>query len=99
MWVNRLEPFKPDQSVVARYADILRRYGTKPNAVKFALQGSNYDANYRMMINRDSKAVAKLRELSGLAKVDPVYLVSENDLPDISILIDMATVMVGAGVW
>lgn len=99
VWVNRLHVFKPNPEVVARYKDILRRYGTHPNATKYAAQGSNYDANYRMRLTRDSKSIAELRKIAVEAKENPVYLVSENDMPDIGILIDIATRMTGSGVW
>lgn len=98
-YINRRNEFKPNPEVVARYDELLRRYGTNPNAVKFAMQGSNYDANYRRRINRDSKAIKTLREITIKAKTDPVYLVKETDKPDISILINMAEIMAGAGVW
>jgi len=99
VYVNRLDEFKPNVETANKYMDLLRRFGTNPNAVKFALQGSYYDATYRNHINRDSRAIKTLREIAVKAKTEPVYLVKENELPDINILVDMATIMVGAGVW
>jgi len=99
VYVNRLNEFKPNPDMVKEFNDILRRYGSNPNARRYAEQGTYYDANYRLRINRDSKAIKTLREIAVKAKVDPVYLVKEDDLPTIPILISMATTMVDAGVW
>jgi hypothetical protein len=99
VYVNRLDEFKISPHILAEYNDLLRRFGTKPSARVYAEQGVSYDANYRMRINRDSKAIGTLRGIAVKAKTDPVYLVKENDLPDIGIIISMATTMVDAGVW
>jgi hypothetical protein len=99
VWVNRLDVFKPNPELVARYQDFLRRYGGKHLAYQFAMEGSHFDANYRGSVTHNTKAMSKLRELATIAKTDPVYLVDESGLPNISILVDMATRMVGAGVW
>ncbi len=98
-FINRQPAFKPNPEFVAKYDDILRRYGTHPNARKYAEQGSYYFENYRRIINRDSRAIGLLREMAVKAKTEPVYLVKETDKPDIDILMEMANHMVGAGVW
>ena len=99
VYVNSLDEFKPDPSMVAEYEDLLRRFGSKPSARVYAEQGVHFDANYRLRINRNANAIKTLREISVKAKTDPVYLVKENELPTIPILISMATTMVDAGVW
>jgi hypothetical protein len=98
VFIDRHEMFKTPDDIMDRYHDILRRYGTKPNAKKFAVQGSHFDSNYRRHIMKDSMRMMELKKLCDVATVKTVYLVQEDGV-SASILIDIAKWMVGAGRW
>lgn len=98
VYVNRLDEFSVPKDVVERYEDIKRRYGTKPNANRFAFQGSNFDARYRMKLVRSGKAQSKIKDLIRKSRTQTVYLVKENDRPDIAVLLDVMQRFMGQGV-
>lgn len=97
-YVNRLHDLKPPAETVRMFEDIRRRYGTKPNAYKFACEGSHYDARYRLKVSHSTKSMALVKDMIRKAKAGPVYLVKEKDRPDIDILVDFCNRYAGAGV-
>jgi len=65
----------PSAELLKRYLIQLKKFG-KPS---IAWSASRYDKHFRREILRNSEALAKLRELKGLAKERDVYLVCKED--------------------
>lgn len=101
VFVNRRPYFQPPTDNLERFEDFMRRYKDHPTRRhRIAKEGSHYDPMYRRKIMNDSEALSKLRAIARKSLKQAVYMVDEEpDRPDVDILIDIATYMIGQGVW
>ena len=106
VFVNRREAFMPPDDLLNStvlknwgFNEYLRRFKDNPDKMEIAIRCSHYDARYRRMVVRSSKALKQLREIAMESKKRQVLMVNDKDRPDAEILISMANVMMNTGVW
>ena len=97
-WISRLDCFKVFPDVVAKYRDLKRRSADHPvRMAEAAARGSHYEDNYKLMLSKRALAQKELRNIAEYAKVEKVYFVKEDDLPDCEILREYLTVLINNG--
>lgn len=100
VFVNRRPYFQPPTDNLQRFEEFMRRYKDYPTRKhRIAKEGSHYDPMYRRKILNDGEALSKLRAIARRSQTQAVYMVDEEpDRPDVDILIEIATYMIGQGV-
>lgn len=101
VFVNRRPYFQPPEDTVRRFNDFMRRYQAHDTRKhRIALEGSHYDSMYRRKIMNSGESLSKLRGIARRSQERTIYMVEEEtDRPDVDILIEIATYMIGQDVW
>ena len=98
VFVNRREYFKPYKSTLEEYEKYYNIYVGNPNQLKFADQGSHYDARYRRKLMNNPKGISTVKSISKRSRNEVMYLVVENERPDVDIIINICESMQSRGV-
>jgi hypothetical protein len=97
VFVNKRTAFQPPEDSLRRTNDLKSR--AKHDRFIDPYRKGAYEREYRGMVVRSSRALKELREIAGESKRRLVLMVSNEDRPDASILVKMATEFMNRAVW